>query len=59
MVGGALREIAAAGNEETQAIHMGLNALEETFDGLKDASAVIDGLKKSYGGLSDLLDREH
>ncbi len=57
-VGGALREIAAASNEETEAIHMGLNALEETFDGLKDASAVIEGLKKSYEGLSDLLNRE-
>ncbi|MFO7849544.1 MAG: methyl-accepting chemotaxis protein [Spirochaetia bacterium] len=57
-VGDGLKEIAAASSEETQAIHMGLNALEETFDGLKDASAVIEGLKKSYEGLSDLLNRE-
>ncbi len=57
-VGGAMKEIAAASSEETQAIDMGLNALEETFDGLKDASAVIDGLKKSYEGLSDLLNRK-
>lgn len=57
-VGNGLKEIAAASSEEAQAIQMGLNALEETFDGLKDASAVIDGLKKSYHGLSELLNRE-
>lgn len=57
VVGNALKEIAAASSEESQAIRMGLDSLEETFDSLKDASVLIHSLQDTYTGLSELLDR--
>lgn len=57
VVGNALKEIAAASSEESQAIRMGLDSLEDTFDSLKDASVLIHSLQDTYKGLSELLDR--
>ena len=57
-VGNALKEIAAANNEESQAISMGLQSLEETFNSLSNTYTMIHTLKKSYEGLDTLLNRE-
>lgn len=57
MVGNALKEIAAASSEESQAIKVGLDSLENTFNSLKDASVLIHSLQDTYNGLSELLDR--
>ncbi|HKK64941.1 MAG TPA: methyl-accepting chemotaxis protein [Clostridia bacterium] len=58
MVGNALKEIAGASTEESYAIKMGLDSLENTFNSLKDASVLIQSLQDTYTGLSDLLDNE-
>jgi methyl-accepting chemotaxis protein len=57
-VGNALKEIAAANNEESQAISMGLQSLEDTFNSLNNTHTMIQTLKKTYEGLDRLLDRE-
>ncbi len=58
MVGNALKEISAASTEESQAIRMGLDSLEETFNSLKDASVLIRSLQDTYTGLSELLNQK-
>jgi methyl-accepting chemotaxis protein len=57
-VGNALKEIAAANNQESQAISMGLQSLEETFNSINNTHTMIRTLKRSYEGLDLLLNRE-
>ena len=57
MVGNALKEISAASSEEAQAIKMGLDSLEETFNALKDAGVLVKSLQSTYSGLNELLDK--
>lgn len=58
MVGHALKEIAAASSEEAEAIKMGLDSLEDTFNALKDAGVLVNSLQSTYNGLNKLLDQE-